>query len=310
MHIVCALLRDNVVSKGFNWDDLRYFLAVARAETVSLASRRMGVDHATVIRRVEGLERALGAKLFERTPRGYNLTQTGHRLLSSAHSIEAEILQAEQQLAGRDAAISGLVRISTLEGFGNFFLAKRLPAFACGHPGLSVELVTIQQIVALSRREADIAVTLQAPPSGPFVSERLTDYSLLVYGAQSYLEQHAEIRTRADLRAHRFIGYIDDLIFARGLDYLSEIDPNVRPRLQSSSLHAQMETALGGYGLCVLPTFIADHQPQLVRVLPAEISLRRTYWLVLHKDTAETARIQAARRFIVQEVRAAQDLFV
>ena len=203
------------MSKGFDWDDLQFFLAVARTGTVSQASHRMGVDHATVMRRLDNLEKTLGAKLFERNPRGYNLTKRGERLLVSARLVEAEMQKAERDAAA-DLAISGVVRISSLEGFANFFLAAKLPRFAAAHPNVSIEMVAIQQIVALSRREADIAITLQAPETGGFVVERLTDYVLFVYGLKSYLADAPPIRSRDDLQNHPFTGYIDDLIFVRG----------------------------------------------------------------------------------------------
>ena len=147
----------------FDWNDLQHFLAAARAGTLSGAARRLGVDHATISRRLAALEQALGAKLFERNPRGYNLTQTGERLLASAEAIETEALRAERQVAGEGQRVSGTVRISTLEAFGNFFLAPLLPRLAQENPKLHLELVSIQQIVALSRREADIVITLKKP---------------------------------------------------------------------------------------------------------------------------------------------------
>lgn len=297
--------------KPFDWDDLRFFLAVARSGTISGAGQRLASDHATVSRRITGLETALGAKLFERNPRGYNLTQPGERLLASAQAIETEALKAERDVADADLAVAGTVRISTLEGFGNFFLAGRLPAFAKANPNLAVELIAIQQIVALSRRESDIAVTLDPPQSGRFLRDPLTDYLLFLYGARGYLEAHPPIASRADLSRHTFVGYIDDLVFMRGLDYLDEVGGRgIRARVQSSSLHAQMEATLSGYGLCVLPAFMASRHADLVPVLPGEICLRRSYTLVTHADIAETARVRAARRFIREEVEAARGLFL
>lgn len=282
----------------FDWNDLQFFLAVARAGTVSAAGRRLGVDHATVSRRVAALEAALEAKLFERNLRGYNLTQTGERLLASAEAMEGEALKAERQVASEGQRLSGTVRISTLEGFGNFFLAPRLSAFAATHPDLSVELVPIQQIIALSRREADIVVTLRRPDGNRFVCEKLTDYALFVYGTRAYLERAGHPRSVEELSRHPFAGYIEELIFTRGLDYLDEVSPGLKPRFQCSSLHAQMEAVSAGFGLAVLPAFIADARPELVRVLPEAASLIRTYWIIAHAEVADTARIRLARRFI------------
>jgi DNA-binding transcriptional LysR family regulator len=305
----CGKNAEDSMSKGFNWDDLQSFIAVARAGTVLQASHSMGVDHATIVRRLDSLEQALGTKLFERNPRGYNLTQRGERLLVLAQNIEAETQKAERDIAGADLVISGVVRINSLEGFANFFLAARLPHLVAEHPDLTIELVAIQQILALSRREADIAITLYPPESGRFVRERLTDYALFVFGTKPYLANAPPIRSRNDLQNHPFTGYIDDLIFMRGLDYLDEIGAR-RPRLQSSSLHAQMEAALAGYGLCVLPAFIATQHKTLLPVLPREVFLRRTYWLVMPADTADTARVQVVRCFIQKEAVAAQAVFL
>jgi DNA-binding transcriptional LysR family regulator len=297
------------MSKGFDWDDLQFFLAVARTGTVSQAGHRMGVDHATVMRRLDNLEKTLGAKLFERNPRGYNLTKRGERLLVSAQVVEVEMQTAERDIAAAELAISGVVRISSLEGFANFFLASRLPLFAAAHPNVSIEMIAIQQIVALSRREADIAITLHPPETGRFVIERLTDYVLFVYGPKSYLAGAPRIRSREDLRNHPFTGYIDDLIFMPGLDYLDEIGAR-RPQLQSSSLHGQMEAAIAGHGLCVLPSFIAARHKGLLRVLAREVFLRRTYYLVMPADRANTARVRAVRQFIHEQVAGAQAIFL
>lgn len=296
--------------RHFDWDNLRVLLAVARGGTVSEAARRLRADHATVIRRIDGLEEALGAKLVERNPRGYRLTQKGETLLASAQRIEEEAMRAEQELAGTESRLSGLVRISSLEGFGNFFLASRLPRFSMRSPGVSIELVTIQQILALSRREADLAITLDPPEGARFVREKLTDYRLFIYGARNYLAAAAPIRTTADLGAHPFVSYIDDLVFMRGLDYLDEVRRGLRSRLQSSSLHAQMEMACAGYGLCVLPAFLAQRRPELVPVLPGEVSLTRSYWLVSDADGAGSPQLRAVRAFIREEVEAAKGLFL
>jgi DNA-binding transcriptional LysR family regulator len=295
--------------RPFDWNDLRYFLSVAQSGTVSQAARRLGVDHATVIRRVEALEHAMGVKLFERTPRGYYLTSNGERLLPSAETIHEEARRIGREMLDSHHGIGGIVRISTLEGFGNVFLAARLPKFAAQYPNLHIELLTLQQIVALSRREADIAITLQPPETGRFVREKLTDYSLFVYGARDYLAHRPPINTRDDLRDHVFCGYIDDLVFVRGLDYLDEVVKGLRAKLQSSSLHAQTEAAIAGYGLCVLPAFIAARHPQLVPILADQIALTRSYWLVASVDVAPSPRVQAIRQFIRTEVDAHRSEF-
>jgi DNA-binding transcriptional LysR family regulator len=282
----------------FDWNDLRFFLAVARSRTISLAGRRTGTDHATVSRRISALEAALGLQLFERNPRGYNLTQHGEALLGMASAIEAQAVLIEETAAGQQQGLAGAVRISTPEGFGNYFLAARIGALATAHPRLVVELITIQQIVALSRREADIAITMTLPASGNFVRERLTDYRLYVYGSRAYLASAPPIRSKEDLDNHPFTGYVNDLIFTRALNYLPEIRPHLRARLQNSSLYAQLSATVAGFGLCVLPAYVACTAADLVAVLPDEVSLNRTYWMVADADMAETAQVRLTQRFL------------
>jgi DNA-binding transcriptional LysR family regulator len=293
----------------FNWNDLRFFLAVARSRTISLAGRRTGTDHATVSRRISALEAALGLQLFERNPRGYNLTQHGEALLGMASAMETEAVRIEETVAGQQQGLAGAVRISTPEGFGNFFLASRIGALVAAHPRLAVEMITIQQIVALSRREADVAVTMTLPPAGNFIHEHLTDYRLFVYGSRNYLASASPIRSRDDLGDHPFIGYVDDLIFTRALNYLSEIRPHLRARLQNSSLHAQLSATVAGYGLCVLPAYVACTASDLVAVLPDDISLKRSYWMVADVEMAETAQVRLTQRFLRGVLAEAGDFF-
>jgi len=252
----------------------------------------------------------MAVKLFERSPRGYYLTQGGERLLPSAEAIHQEARKVGRELISSSHGVGGVVRINTLEGFGNFFLAGRLPKFAAEYPNLTIELLTLQQIVALSRREADLAISLQPPETGRFFREKVINYSLFVYSSQAYLDAHPPIEKPADLKNHLFCGYVDDLVFLRGLDYLDEVGKGIRARLQSSSLHAQTESARAGYGMCVLPAFIGAQYPDLVPVIPGKVRLTRSYWMVASADVAPSPRVQAVRRFIRAEVDAAQDLFI
>lgn len=295
---------------SFDWNDLRFFLAVARCGTISQAGKLTKTDHATVGRRISALETALKAQLFVRNARGYVLTRQGEKLLETAGQMEISATSVEDQLGARQQSLAGTIRLTALEGIGNFFLAPRVSAFAVEHPRVSLELLTIQQVVSMSRRDTDIIVTLTPPNSQRFVQERLTEYRLFVYGSRKYLENFPKITCRSDLKNHQFVGYIDELVFTRGLDYLSEIESDLKARLQYSSLHAQMEAAISGYGLCVLPAFIAHGRPELVPVLPHECSLLRTYWTVVHVDMTSSVIIQRVLSFIRQEVSLSQSVFL
>ncbi|AYD03861.1 LysR family transcriptional regulator [Neorhizobium sp. NCHU2750] len=283
---------------NFTWDDLQYFLAVARTGQLSTAARHLRTSHATVSRRIDRLEFALKTKLFERNPRGYVLTAIGQRFVEAAERMEAEADRLQTEMMSGYAAHQGVVRLSAPEGIANFFLAHQIGDFTAQHPNLSLELVTIQQIMSLSRKEADIAISLDPPKGGPYEIEKITDYRLNIYGAAGYLAGKPEIRKREELLLHPFIGYIQDMIFAPGLDYLGDVHPGIKPRFQSSSISAQLTATLQRQGLCILPHFIASRQPELRVVLPGEVQLTRHYYLVRHRDMSRIPRVRAVADYI------------
>ena len=293
----------------FNWNDLRAFLAVARTARLTTAAARLGMDHTTVGRRITALEAGLGARLFDRSPQGYALTPQGERLMPAAERIESLTLTAAADLGEADQAVSGVVRIGAPEGFGSYVLAPLLAPLADNHPGLDIQLVAISGVLSLSKREADIAVTLSAPREGRLVSRKLTDYGLSLYAAPAYLEGWPPIRTRADMAGQRFVGYIEDLLYSPELDYMQAPDVDIHVSVQSSNLIAQLQATLAGAGLCVLPDFIAVKQPGLVRVLADSVHLERSLWLVVHADLKTLARIRVVTEMIAASVRADRDLF-
>ncbi len=286
----------------FTWDDLQFFLAVARTGQLSTAARQLRSSHATVSRRIDRLEFALKVKLFERNPRGYVLTVMGQRFIETAEKMEQETERLQADLAAGATAQRGVVRISAPEGFSNFFFATVLKEFKARYPNIALELVTIQQIMSLSRKEADLGVVLDEPKGGPYFSEKLTDYHLQVYGSRDYLSANAPITCRDDLLSHPFIGYIEDMIFAPGLDYLGDIHPRIRPQFQSSSIFAQLTATRNGLGLCVLPFFIARRHPELQMVLPDEVDLKRHYWITCHRDLRHVPRVRTVIDFLVEMV--------
>jgi DNA-binding transcriptional LysR family regulator len=298
------------VMRDFDWNDVRYFLAVVRARTLTLAARRLGTNHTTVARRIAALEAALNAKLFDRHVGGYVPTEQGERFLEEAEAMEASAILARSRIADSAATLSGAVRIGAPDGFGSFFLAPAIGALCDQHPELEIEIVAMPRVFSLSKREADLAISLSQPSQGRLVVRKLTDYELGLYAAPAYLRRAAPIRARADLPDHRFIHYIDDLLYTPQLDYVPQIDKAIRPRLRSANLVAQMRAAMAGAGLCVLPCFMADPEPGLVRVLADEVALTRSFWLAVHADQRNLARIRTTSQFIVDAVREARPLFL
>ena len=271
-----------------NWDDLRIFLAVARAGTLSAAGRRLALDATTVARRLGRLEAEAGRSLFEVTPTGHVLTARGQELFGHVQAMEsAAIACAEGAQAGHGP--SGTIRVSVAEGFATSVIAPHLHEFADAHPGIGVELVASSGFLNLSRREADLAVMLARPQRGPLVARKLTDYHLGLYGQRGA----ARPASIADLPAHRLVGYVPDLIYAPELHYLEEAAPGLTATLSSTSVNAQQAMVRSGAGLGILHCFVGDADPGFERLLPDQIDIARAYWLVMHRDLRGVSRVKA-----------------
>lgn len=294
---------------AFDWDDLRFFLAVARAGRLTAAARQLEADHTTVSRRISALEGALKAKLFERKPQGYSLTEQGERLLGLAEGMETQALAVASQVGGADLALSGTVRIGAPDGIGTYFLAPELGALAERHPDLTLQLVALPRTFSLSRREADIAITLEQPTEGRLVSRKLTDYRLRLYASKDYLARHGPMADLADLAGKTLVTYVADLIYSPVLDYFSGLEKYTARRYECASVVAQLEAVRAGVGVGILHDYAVRQFPELEVVLP-EISYLRTYWLVTHADVRNLRRVEEVYSFILSRVRANRGLFV
>ncbi len=291
-----------------DWDNVRIFLAAARSGQFLAAARQLGIDHATVARRVTALEERLGTKLFERRTSGCVVTPQGERFMVAAERIEAEMLSAQADLAATGPEIAGTVRIGAPDGFGTLFLMRRLGQLAERHPGLTIQLVPLPRAFSLSKREADIAITIDRPEAGRIAVRRLTDYTLHLYGAKSYLDRHGRPTSTEDLRVHQLVTYVQDLIFSPDLNFMPEIfGPGYR-RLECASAVGQDAAVRAGAGLGILHDYHAGQDKALERVLP-ELSFRRSYWLVTHLDSHNALRIRTVADFIAGEVAASRRLF-
>ena len=294
---------------AFDWDDLRFFLAVARAGRLTAAARQLEADHTTVSRRISALVGALGATRFARRPQGYSLTEQGERLLGLAEGMETQALAVASQVGGADLALSGTVRIGAPDGIGTYFLAPELGALAERHPDLTLQLVALPRTFSLSRREADIAITLEQPTEGRLVSRKLTDYRLRLYASKDYLARHGPMADLADLAGKTLVTYVADLIYSPVLDYFSGLEKYTARRYECASVVAQLEAVRAGVGVGILHDYAVRQFPELEAVLP-EVSYLRTYWLVTHADVRNLRRVEEVYSFILSRVRANRGLFV
>jgi DNA-binding transcriptional LysR family regulator len=273
-----------------NWDDLRIFLAVARSESLSGAAKTLRLDPATVGRRVARLEADIGAMLFVKSPQGYAITEAALRLMDAAEAAEASLLAGIGTATGAGAALSGTIRIGAPDGCANYLLPQVCARICDAHPGLDVQILALPRVVNLSRREADLAVAVSRPKTDRVHAERLTDYRLSLAASRDYLAHEGHPVDRGDLKGRRMIGYIPDMIYDAELDYLAALGITSVP-LASNSVSVQLNWARAGAGLAIVHDFALPSAPELVRILPAEIQLQRTFWLLSHAGGPSDPRL-------------------
>jgi len=279
-------------------EQLRVFLAAMRAGNTVAAARRLGLDHSTVSRRLSMLERVLGTRLFDRSPRGLAPTEAAFALLGHAERVESELLAAASSVAGRDDAVTETVRLATPEVFGTYIVAPHITELRTRHPRLTLELAPESRSISLSKREADIAVMLTPPPRGRLVARKLASYHLGLYAARNYLDRSPPMESRASVADHGFVSFIEELVDLPDLLALDQLLPGAITHFRSSSSAAQQAAVAAGAGLGLLHRFAADQDPRLLPVLRQEIAIERGYWLVMHADLQRTPRVRAVVDFL------------
>jgi DNA-binding transcriptional LysR family regulator len=291
--------------RRFEWDDLRFFLGVCRHKTVSAAGQHLGVDHATVSRRIARLEHALNSKLFEHRQTGFVPTGSGTRLQRLAEVVEASINACEAELSDADAALEGVVRIGAPDCFAACFLGARLAAFCKMHTKLHVNLLTIASPSSVPQREVDIFIGSSLPNEGRIVSRKLTDYQAGLFASRRYLESRPPIGSVSDVFSDGHICCdVDDLY-----SYQGEFALVPRGQFRSASVLPLLQAVREGEAIAVLPSYVACQERSLVPVLPAQINFRRSLYVLLHEDNKNLTRVRTVSDFIFGEVQKNRSMF-
>ncbi len=285
-----------------DWDDLRIFLAVARAESLSGAGKLLKLDPATVGRRIARLEEGMAVRLFTRSAQGYTLTGEGQRLLAHAARAEQAVAEAMEEVGSEGSGLTGQIRIGAPDGSANYLLPQIVAGICADHPGLEVQIVAQPRVFDLSKREADMAIAVSPPASGHLTVQKLTDYKLHLAASRDYLDRHPPIRSLDDLKQHRTIGYIQDLVFDKELDYQSEAGMQA-VTLASNSVSVQFNWVRTGAGIAVVHDFAMSAAPGLVKILPEQVSLTRTFYLIRHPDDRRVERLNRFAELLAQGVR-------
>jgi len=286
-----------------HWDDLRIYLAVARTESLSAAGKILRVDPATVGRRIARLEEMLGSPLFGKSPQGYALTDAGQRLLAHAERAEQAMGAAVAELQGQTGTLAGQIRIGAPDGCANFILPQVCAAIMADNPDLDLQIVALPRVFNLSKREADMAIGVSPPNAGRLSVQKITDYRLHLAASRAYLRQAPPITCLDDLAQHRVVGYIADMIFDKELDYLAEIGVP-RVALASNSVSVQFNWVRNGAGIGIVHDFAMPFGRGIRKILPENISLTRSFYLIRHADDRRLERLNRFAAALCDGIRA------
>jgi DNA-binding transcriptional LysR family regulator len=297
-----------------NWDDIKIFLEVARAERLSIAAKRLTMDASTVSRRLHKLEESISTKLFDRTQEGHVLTTDGELLLETARKMEQDAEHALASIHNNNEENCGQVRIGVTEALGNFFVSPNLLSLQEQYPKIDIHLLLFSRYVKISRNEADIAIAVERPKSTSMIVSKLCDYKLQLYVHQDYLDKSFDRHLDSNLDKHphdipldklaeqKWVTYVDNLLFTDQLSYLKELDQylghDLKPSFSSTSIISQYFAIKSGLGIGILPCFLADQDEDLVKLHSKEICINRSFWLVTHPESKRLSHVNTVWQYL------------
>lgn len=293
----------------FDWNDLKYLLAVARHHSTIAAGKALGISQSTVHRRLKELERRTGRQLVSRQASGYRLTELGEQLLPHAERIEAAVKEFELQVTGAARDLSGVIRVTCPEPLVYRITQSNLIArFHARHPKLRIEFVTSDRYLDLSKGEADVAFR-SGDTDDELVGRKVADSLWAVYASKAYIERHGRPERVEDLSRHLLVGFDDSLSGHRAAKWLREIAPDATMSARNNSVLGLVLAVKSGVGLGPLPTALGDAEDTLVRVLGPIPDLTRSWRLLAHPDVRRMPRIAAFFDFIADERDAMKSIF-
>ena len=287
----------------FDWNDLKYFRAVAQHHGTIAAGRALQVNQSTVQRRLAELERALGQALVERHPAGYRLTAFGHELLPYVEKMAQAAAELEQRIEADRLDTVGVIRVTCPEPIVyRITQTALLDRFHARYPGLRVQFVMSDRYLDLMKDEADVALRSGDTQDNALVGRKIADSVWAVYASRAYIERHGQPNSVAELAQHDLIGFDDSMARHRTAQWLREVAPQGRLVARNSSVLGLLYAAKSGVGVAPLPIAVAHGEPELVRVLGPIPELARSWRLLTRPDLRRTPRVSAFFDFVVSEV--------
>jgi len=283
----------NRATGTWQWDDVRFFLAVARAGSLSGAARTLGVGHVTVGRRISLLEKRLGVTLLHRTPDGFAVTAAGDAVLRQCIAMENAALDLERVAAGRDSLAAGSVRLTATEALARQIIAPAIAELRKSHPDLRIDLAVGVRSLDIARREADLALRVGRPSGSGLVCRKLGDVGYSLYASRSYLATY-RLPQRGKGLADQHLITFTGAPAATSPFFMNERLEGARIALRCDNPLIQLQAAANGIGIAELACFLGDECADLVRIWPDEVPALRAVWLVTHEDSRRSARIRVA----------------
>lgn len=297
--------KDRVLS--LNWNDIKVLLALSRHKRLTKAAQSLGISRVTIANRLTAIQEELGIQIFVQNENGFDLTKKGVNFIGYAEEIERQLILCFEKVKSDDHA-RPRVRIGVTEGLGENHLVSVLSQWLIDK-AIDIDFVSLPKITKVSKREVDISITMEKPEGEYVIRRPLTAYALGIYASRDYLNSHSPIHSKDDLEDHAWIGYIDELLFAEELKYHFEISPNLDLVFRSTTIHAQKEAAKKGLGLSIIPYYMMQDEPDLIRVLP-DFTIFRQYWISTNRDLHHFGTVRRVWDYLVEEITENENIFV
>jgi DNA-binding transcriptional LysR family regulator len=280
-----------------DWEDLRHFVVFAREGTLSGAARALGVDHATVARRIAALEAAAALKLVDRRTRATTLTDDGRRIAGIAAAMEEAAFAVGRAVQAAKPGVGGEVSVSAPPSLANALIAPQVARLLRQHPGIRIKLIGEKRSASLNRREADVALRLTRPAEPGLIARKIGSFGFSLYGAEAYIRE-------TPAHALAFIAYDGAMDDTPQQKWLKAVAGSRDIVLRTNDLENQAAAARTGVGLAALPHFLGDPDPRLVRYTPSRTRVThkpvsRDVWLLVHRDLRDAPAVRAVMEFLI-----------
>jgi DNA-binding transcriptional LysR family regulator len=287
----------------FDWNDLKYFVAIARSGSTLAAAKALRLSQSTVHRRLEELERQLGQQLVIRHPTGYRLTELGEDLRSYAERVEQTVADFERRASAWGKDVRGTVKVTCPDEVGSRVLASGLiDKFNERYPALRVEFVMSDRNLDLAKGQADIAIRGVAPTDDTLIGRKIADSSWAVYASNSYVERYGGIKRPEDIDGHAIVLFDGKMRDHRSARWLRSVAPNARITARANNLPAMLSAVKSGAGLAAMPVIVGEKDEALVRVLGPVQDIATPFFLLMHEDMKRTPRVRAFFDFMIDEM--------